>query len=320
MRAFPLFVLLGGGWLAQAAHAADAQDWLKRLADAEQRQNFQGTFVYERSGSFSTHQVWHRVDAAGKVRERLQQLDGPAQEILRVDGRTECVSGALSDQMGDGQVWPARDLDAAQIAKSYDMSVVGESRVAGRQAIVLSLNPRDQHRYGFELHLDRETGLPLKSLLLNEKGMLLERFQFTQIDTSQVPGDAVLQAGQDCKPVRFAEAPKTLANNWRSDWLPEGFTLTSAIQRQSPVSADPVACLLYGDGLARFSVFLEPLHGAPVEDVRVELGPTVAVSRRLGTSDGDVMVTVVGEIPVGTAERIALSMRTAGTAAPQAAQ
>lgn len=320
MRAFPLFVLLGGGWLAQAAHAADAQDWLKRLADAEQRQNFQGTFVYERSGSFSTHQVWHRVDAAGKVRERLQQLDGPAQEILRVDGRTECVSGALSDQMGDGQVWPARDLDAAQIAKSYDMSVVGESRVAGRQAIVLSLNPRDQHRYGFELHLDRETGLPLKSLLLNEKGMLLERFQFTQIDTSQVPGDAVLQAGQDCKPVRFAEAPKTLANNWRSDWLPEGFTLTSAIQRQSPVSADPVACLLYGDGLARFSVFLEPLHGAPVEDVRVELGPTVAVSRRLGTSDGDVMVTVVGEIPVGTAERIALSMRTAGTASPQAAQ
>ncbi|MCU9950526.1 MucB/RseB C-terminal domain-containing protein [Pseudomonas sp. PDM13] len=320
MRAFPLFVLLGGGWLAQAAHAADAQDWLKRLADAEQRQNFQGTFVYERSGSFSTHQVWHRVDAAGKVRERLQQLDGPAQEILRVDGRTECVSGALSDQMDDGQVWPVRDLDAAQIAKSYDMSVVGESRVAGRQAIVLSLNPRDQHRYGFELHLDRETGLPLKSLLLNEKGMLLERFQFTQIDTSQVPGDAVLQAGQDCKPVRFAEAPKTLANNWRSDWLPEGFTLTSAIQRQSPVSADPVACLLYGDGLARFSVFLEPLHGAPVEDVRVELGPTVAVSRRLGTSDGDVMVTVVGEIPVGTAERIALSMRTAGTASPQAAQ
>lgn len=101
------------------------------------------------------------------------------------------------------------------------------------------------------------------------------------------------------------------------DWLKR---LADAEQRQSPVSSDPVACLLYGDGLARFSVFLEPLHGGPVEDVRVELGPTVAVSRRLGTSDGDVMVTVVGEIPVGTAERIALSMRTAGTAAPQAAQ
>jgi sigma-E factor negative regulatory protein RseB len=69
--------------------------------------------------------------------------------------------------------------------------------------------------------------------------------------------------------------------------------------------------LLYDDGLARFSVFMEPLHGASVEDARSQLGPTVAVSRRLSTGDGDVMVTVVGEIPLGTAERVALSMRAA---------
>jgi len=51
------------------------------------------------------------------------------------------------------------------------------------------------------------------------------------------------------------------------------------------------------------------LNGATVIDTRVQLGPTVAVSRRLSTAEGEMMVTVVGEIPVGTAERIALSMR-----------
>jgi sigma-E factor negative regulatory protein RseB len=51
------------------------------------------------------------------------------------------------------------------------------------------------------------------------------------------------------------------------------------------------------------------LNGAAVTDIRTQLGPTVAVSRRVTTAVGDAMVTVVGEIPIGTAERIALSMR-----------
>ena len=74
-----------------------------------------------------------------------------------------------------------------------------------------------------------------------------------------------------------------------------------------------VSSLMCDDGLARFSVFLEPLNGATVTETRTQLGPTVAVSRRVNTLEGEVMVTVVGEIPIGTAERIALSVRSATT-------
>ncbi|MDH4583139.1 RNA polymerase subunit sigma [Pseudomonas sp. BN415] len=316
MRALPVFILLSG-WLAQSVQAADAQDWLQRLADAEQRQSFQGTFVYERNGSFSTHEVWHQVQEGGEVRERLFQLDGPAQEVVRVNGRAQCVSGSLSDQMSDGQVWPARTFDAKQLSEWYDLRLAGESRVAGRPAMVLTLAPRDQHRYGFELHLDRDTGLPLKSLLLGDKGQLLERFQFTRINTATPPADADLQPSSSCKSVRVSEAQADKPAHWRSEWLPPGFSLTSAQERRSPASSDPVSSLLYSDGLARFSVFLEPLHGAVVEDARSQLGPTVMVSKRLSTADGDVMVTVVGEIPLGTAERVALSMRAAEASATQ---
>lgn len=316
MRALPVFILLGG-WLAQSAHAADAQDWLQRLADAEQRQNFQGTFVYERNGSFSTHEIWHQVQQGGEVRERLLQLDGPAQEVVRVNGRAQCIGGSLSAQLSDGEAWPARALDAKQLAEWYDLRLAGESRVAGRPAMVLTLTPRDQHRYGFELHLDRDTGLALKSLLLGDKGQLLERFQFARIDTASAPADVDLQPSASCKAVRLSEAQTDKPAQWRSDWLPPGFSLTSAQKRRSPVSSDPVTSLLYSDGLARFSVFLEPLHGAVVEDARSQLGPTVMVSKRVSTADGDVMVTVVGEIPLGTAERVALSMRAAEATATQ---
>ena len=311
MRSIPLLTLLLGGWFIVPAHADDAQNWLTRLGQAEQQQSFHGTFVYERNGSFSTHNIWHRVQD-GKVHERLLQLDGSAQEVVRIDGQTQCVSGTLIAGLGDAPNSTARVLDPQKLKNWYDLAVIGKSRVAGRSAVIISLTPRDQHRYGFELHLDKETGLPLKSLLLNDKGQLLERFQFTQLNTADMPADKDVQPGDDCKAVAVvsdkASAAK-VAQAWHSDWLPPGFELTSSTTRKDPETKAQVNSLLYGDGLARFSVFLEPLNGATVIDTRVQLGPTVAVSRRLSTSEGEMMVTVVGEIPAGTAERIALSMR-----------
>ncbi|MBC9249943.1 RNA polymerase subunit sigma [Pseudomonas alcaligenes] len=304
MRAIPFIALLG--WLATpVVQAADAQEWLQRMAQSSQ-QSFHGTFVYERNGNFSTHAIWHQAGAQG-VRERLLQLDGPIQEVVRVDGRPQCVSGGLADEVPDVQ-WPAPHLQAAQLGQRYEFRLLGKSRIAGRAAVVLLLVPRDQHRYAFELHLDEETALPLKSLLISEKGQLLERFQFVDLDLSAVPGDEVLRPSEGCKPVALSKVAE-LAQSWRAGWLPPGFELKQALQRPSPASADPVACLMYGDGLARFSVFLEPLRGAVVDESRNQLGPTAVVSRRMSTADGDVMVTVVGEIPLGTAERIALSMQ-----------
>ncbi|WP_324731431.1 MucB/RseB C-terminal domain-containing protein [Pseudomonas paeninsulae] len=309
MRFIPVISLLFGSWLALPAVAAETQDWLERMADAGQSQSFQGTFVYERNGSFSTHRIWHRVDEAGVVRERLLQLDGAEQEVLRVDGRTQCVSGALVGQVDDYQAWSAHDLSSQRLLESYDLRVIGKSRVAGRAAVVLALSPRDQHRYGVELHLDRESALPLKSLLLNDKGQLLERFQFTQLDVATLPTDQELQSGAGCQPVTASKAAAEVVEAWRSDWLPPGFTLSRVAERRNETTNEQVASLVYFDGLARFSVFVEPLHGVMAEDARSQIGPTAAVSRRLTTADGDVMVTVVGEIPLGTAERVALSMR-----------
>ncbi|AEV61440.1 MucB/RseB C-terminal domain-containing protein [Pseudomonas ogarae] len=313
MRAIPLFTLLLGGWCAIPAHADEAQDWLNRLRQAEQQQSFQGTFVYERNGSFSTHNIWHRVQD-GKVRERLLQLDGSAQEVLRIDGHTQCVSGSLIAGLGNTPDGTSRTLDPQKLKNWYDLAVIGKSRVAGRQAVIVALTPKDQHRYGFELHLDKETGLPLKSLLLNDKGQLLERFQFTRLNVA-APTDGELQASAECKAVAQDPGKAVAAKTaWHSDWLPPGFELTSSTVRKDPDTQVQVNSLMYDDGLARFSVFLEPLNGANATDTRTQLGPTAAVSRRLTTPQGEMMVTVVGEIPIGTAERIALSMRSDVTA------
>lgn len=307
MRFAPLAAWIVLGIWAAPAVADEAHDWLERLAQAERAQSYQGTFIYERNGSFSTHAIWRRVEGEGS-HERLLQLDGMPQEVVRVDDQISCVTGSLADQLSTGPLWPSRQLTAAQLQQSYELRLVGKSRVAGRAAVVLALLPRDQHRYGIELHVDMQSGLPLKSLLLSDKGQLLERFQFTRLDTS-TPATKSLQGGAGCQPLRPAVTQIETDPVWQSDWLPPGFALHASTQRRSPASDEAVACLVYGDGLARFSVFLEPLRGAAAEDLRSQVGPTTAVSRRVQTEQGDVMVTVVGEIPMGTAERVALSMR-----------
>lgn len=311
MRAIPLLTLLLSSWLAIPAHADEAQDWLTRLGRAEQQQSFQGTFVYERNGSFSTHDIWHRVQN-GQVHERLLQLDGSAQEVVRVDGRTQCVSGTLVAGIGSSRDAPSRAFDPQKLNQFYELAVIGKSRVAGRNAVIIAITPRDQYRYGFELHLDRETALPLKSLLLNDQGQLLERFQFTRLDTAVAPEDRELAPSSECTPIAIANsnAPQVESTeSWHLEWLPPGFQMTNNSTHKDSQTKATVDSLMFEDGLARFSVFLEPISDASVTETRTQLGPTVAVSRRLNTADGEMMVTVVGEIPIGTAERIALSVR-----------
>ncbi|HEN8709647.1 MULTISPECIES: MucB/RseB C-terminal domain-containing protein [Pseudomonas] len=313
MRALPLLSLLVGSCMTVPALAAnsspEASEWLNKLAQAEQKQSYQGSFVYERNGSFSSHDIWHRVQD-GKVSERLLQLDGAAQEIVRVDGKVQCVSGALASGVSNLPDAAPRMLDPLKLMSWYDLAVAGKARVAGRDAVIVTLTPRDQHRYAFELHLDSKTGLPLRSLMLNDKGQLLERFQMTRLDTDDLPTDADLKASAACKPVERVASTKTEAvAGWRSDWLPPGFELINSTVRRDPSRNSTISSLMYDDGLARFSVFLEPVTEDASADVRTQLGPTSAVSRRLNTPKGKVMVTVVGEIPLGTAERVALSMR-----------
>lgn len=304
MRALIPALLLSVG-MASAVQAEEATAWLSRLAQADRQQPYQGTFIYERNGSFSTHGVWRAV-VEGQMRERLYQLDGPEQEVLKVDGALRCIAGSMAEQLEGAAYWPSRSLDPVRLAEHYQFKLAGESRVAGRATQIIQLAPSDQHRYGYELHLDKETGVPLKSLLLSEKGQLLERFQFARFEPRSDIAASDLAVGRNCQAVQIG-TPESDSVAWQPRWLPPGFELVGVAERQGR-NAHPLVFMTYLDGLARFSVFIESLAGEQVEDARHQLGPTVVVSRRLSAADGDYMVTVVGEIPFGTAERVAVSL------------
>ena len=190
------------------------------------------------------------------------------------------------------------------------MRVYGGTRIATRPVTVVAVQPKDGFRYAHELYLDNETGLMLKSLLVDDNRELLERFQFAPISFSDPVAPADLKPSSACLKVSVAEVPGDAdAVFWEPAWLPPGFTLSNQQVQTLPDSDALITAQIYSDGLASFTLFVEPLGSDRlVEDLRAQLGPTVAVSRRLMTADDLFLATVVGEIPPRTAERIADSL------------
>lgn len=307
----PIAFILLASVLSGSLQASEARDWLLRMAEAGNRESFSGTYIYERSGNFSTHRIWHQAQPPASSRERLLQLDGPVQELLLADGQVRCATEALAGHFAGMQYLDGRQLDVARLEQTYELKFLGNSRVAGRSAVVLLLLPRDADRYARELHLDYGTGLPLKSLLLNEQGELLERMQFTSLNPRSLEAKD-LQPVTRCIALPEPPAASRSQSAWQIGWMPAGFVAAGGVERPGKVSGLPLQTLVFDDGLARFSVFIEAVDDVVAGDAKGQVGPTVVVSRPMSTPGGQFMVTVVGEIPLATAERVLLSINQGG--------
>ena len=72
-----------------AALAEDAVAWLARAASAAQRQNYVGTIVYQHGGRVETSRLVHLNDRGNEF-EKLVNLEGPAREVIRMNGEVRC--------------------------------------------------------------------------------------------------------------------------------------------------------------------------------------------------------------------------------------
>jgi sigma-E factor negative regulatory protein RseB len=92
---------------------------------------------------------------------------------------------------------------------------------------------------------------------------------------------------------------------WTVTGLPSGFEKVTELRRTLPGRPHPVSQLIYSDGLASLSVFVEP-NGAPTRtgEATSEDGTTTFFVRPMG----DQLVTVLGEVPLPTAQQVGRSV------------
>jgi sigma-E factor negative regulatory protein RseB len=296
-----------------------AYRWLERMREAAATLNYEGVFVYRRDDHIETIRVIHRVTDSGE-QQRLTSLNGAPREVLRDGKAVTCIRSdsrsVLVDETGGHGVMAAalRQADD-RLWANYRLTLGGNERVAGRLTRELRIEPTDHFRYGFRLWLDEQSGLLLKSSLVNTEGDSVEEYMFTSIDLLASIPDSELQpevAAQEFDRRTTAPSDDARAGSastpdlpWSVGWLPAGFAKKGYAREALPGSAEPVDHLVYTDGLAAFSVYVERAnpHHAPFEGIS-RMGAMAAFGRRLG----DLHVTVLGEVPVITVERVGQSI------------
>jgi sigma-E factor negative regulatory protein RseB len=280
-------------------------------------------FSYFDGEDLSTLRIVHAV-VDGVQRERLVHLDGEPREIVRSDDDVVCILQPddailkLEAALPSGPFARAFADRPAQIGSHYDVSLEGRDRVADRSAVRLAVTPRDQDRYGYRLWIDEGKGLLLRSELLDVSGERLEIFQFVDVridepvdpvDLEPTFRDGAVAHRLGLESSEHAASAKDDAV-WRFGWMPSGFSMAVSDVRRSEASSHAVETLLYSDGLAAFSVFIEEIPTAGAANVVSRQGGTVAVTHlTAGPGGRGYLVTVVGEVPIGTAQRVARSLR-----------
>jgi sigma-E factor negative regulatory protein RseB len=313
--------------------ADDPREWLERMNRALETRNYDGTFFHLSDGRVETMRVVHRV-RGDSVMERLMSLDGSGREFLRNNDELTCY---LPDQH-TVLVEPRRDRGpflgslpqfGAGVNDFYRFETLPAARVLGRPARVIAVNPKDQFRFGYRLWLDEATAMPLKTQLCDSRGQVIEQILFARLEMLENIPDSELTPAVRTDGMRWIRqgpsqdnAPAALSA-FRASELPPGFHLTVAGAQTLGGASVPTAHLVYSDGVATVSVFVEegqddkPADAdksaaqqpdAPPMQGLVRVGSGFAFS----TVVQGHQVTAVGEVPAQTVEFIAHSVRSSG--------
>lgn len=312
-----LLGLAAACWLAPAHPVAaepaltpsEAATWLGRIHQAASQRNYQGTMVFSAGGTVSSSRIAHYREGRQRF-ERIESLDGEMRRVFRHNEVVQTLFPAsrmaVVEQRDPLTPFPALLQDGEdRLIEHYELQRQGTDRVAGHEAQVLLLRPRDAHRFGQRLWADRASGLLLRADILGAKDEVLESASFSDVAIGVRPQpDTVLG------PMRRLDGYKIVrptvlrteleAEGWSLASPPAGFRQLSCVRRplDAPSGEGPPALhAIFSDGLTHVSVFIEAYdvqrHPKPMW---TSIGATHTLMRR----HADAWVTVMGDVPLPT--------------------
>ena len=319
-----LLLLASPGALADP-FSQDDLDWLKTMAFAAHQTDYIGTFVYQYGNHVKTSRITHISDRDGE-HERLEGLDGVRREIIRSNDRVWCYLGerkvSVENRQGRRSFPALLPEQLSLLNENYRIKKAEEVRVAGFHTHAFIFQPRDNLRYTHKLWAHSDSGLLLKAAVLDARGRVVEQYAFTQltiggnIDRTWITTDKPAinsQARYTHSAFSSKAEPKAdqavIESGWQVDLLPTGFKKTMEIRRPLHGKNVPVTHLIFSDGLAGISVFIEDMAGSPETNVGLSSQGAIQVYSKVS---GAHLVTVVGEVPPRTVMQVADSVRYRG--------
>ena len=301
---------------------AEAKAWLNRIRLAASSGNYQGTMVFSVGGTMSSSRVGHYA-VGDQTYEQLEALDGRQQRILRHNDAVHTLwpqaRVAVIEKRETRGAWSTTPQEVdPQALDHYEFRREADSRIAGRDAAVFLLEPRDVLRYAQRLWADRATGLMLRADVIGQASdgrPVLESTAFSEINIGVRPQpEAVLQPLRNPRQLDGyrvlrpqQQRTELEAEGWRLARPVPGFTLGGCVRRGIEAAGEGAEVLqaVFSDGLTHVSVFIEPFKP---QRHRGELQAQQGATGTLMLRRGEHWITVVGDVPAATLKLFALSV------------
>ena len=293
-------------------------EWLARMHDASLNRNFIGTLVVSsNTGAMSSARIWHAYDGRQQF-DRVESLSGarrstfrrndevvtfmPESHVARRERRD--ALGAFPDLLKSGRT---------SIPDFYTARMVGSDRVAGFEADVVHVVPKDTLRFGYRVWSEKRSGLIVKSQTLDLNGNVLEQAAFSELQLDvPVRADKLNQmmratAGWH---VEQARAVKTTAaaEGWQLKSGVPGFASLTCYRRPAGSAPVPHGGMqwIFSDGLAAVSLFVEAYDAKRHRrEALFSSGATQTLTHRLQ----DWWLSAVGEVPPQTLKLFAENLQ-----------
>lgn len=291
---------------AAAGQERTVAEWLDRMHEASRRRSYVGTLVVStKAGAMSSARIWHACEGEQQL-ERVESLTGaprstfrrndevvtflPEARVVRTERRESL--GLFPGLLKSGE---------SPIAEFYGARHLGSDRVAGFQADVVHLVPRDQLRFGYRIWSEKKSGLVIKLQTLDLDGSVLEQAAFSELQLdAPVRADKLSQmmAATGGWRVERADAVKCnpAAEGWQLRAPVAGFRPVNCYKRPGAVAEGNLQWI-FSDGLAAASLFLEPYDARRHQQEGLfPSGATQTLTQRVQ----DWWLTAVGEVPPQT--------------------
>lgn len=304
------------------AEAKSLHDWLRQMHKAAKNRRYAGTFVVSSGSAMSSARIWHVCEGSQQI-ERIESLTGAPRSTFRHNDQVITFLPehrvVRSERRQSPGLFPEGfELADSRIADFYKFRRDGAERVAGVEADVSLLLPRDALRFGYRVWTERKNGLVVKLQTLDADGRVLAQSAFSELQLdAPIKMEKLILMMNKVEGYRL-EKPvllKTTADlqGWTLTAPVAGFKSVSCYKRPAGVTGAAGAASaaapgeealqwIFSDGLASVSIFVDLLDpGREFQEAGFSMGATQALTRQLDAY----RITVIGEVPMATLQLFA---------------
>lgn len=291
------------------AEEESAEALLYQMNEASQHLNYELSYILVKKNSIEPLLYRHARQDDQQL-AHLVYLSGPVREVIRRGDEVSYIEPSVEPftiESGNmvAPTIPMLNTDVAELSRYYDFVKVGRAREAGAACQVLRVVPKDGLRYSYVVWVDEKSHLPLRADLLDRDGEVLEQYRTISFSVSERLAEIMAGLNKVQLP-EVLKLPKGSVQEtfWQVTWVPDGFQAMELNRYRMAMTERLVESQMYSDGLFNFSVYVSASDNYSLKGQLVRQGRRTLHSVVKGENE----ISVVGDIPPATAQRIAQSV------------